>query len=93
MILRFLGSIDRSDWVGRRDHLILHLMAYYGLRPGEVGLLTLDAIDWLRGTMTINQQKTSSTLILPIDERRASCGHLSTMNATAAGCPMEQRPG
>jgi integrase/recombinase XerD len=72
MILRFLGSIDRGDWVGRRDHLILHLMAYYGLRPGEVGLLTLDDIDWLRGTMTINQQKTSSTLILPIDERTKS---------------------
>jgi integrase len=69
IIQRFLRSIDRSDWVGRRDHLILHLMAYYGLRPGEVGLLTLDAIDWARGTLTINQEKTLSTLIMPIDAR------------------------
>jgi integrase/recombinase XerD len=44
-------------------------MAHYGLRPGEVGLLTLDCIDWIRGTMTINQEKTLSTLIMPIDTR------------------------
>jgi integrase/recombinase XerD len=69
LIQRFLRSIDRSDWVGRRDYLILHLMSYYGLRPGEVGLLTLDAIDWSRGTLTINQEKTLSTLIMPIDAR------------------------
>jgi len=69
MIQRFLRSIDRRDWVARRDYLILHLMAYYGLRPGEVGLLTLDAIDWARRTMTIDQAKTSSTLVLPIDDR------------------------
>jgi site-specific recombinase XerD len=69
MIQCFLRSIDRSNWVGRRDYLILHLMAYYGLRPGEVGLLTLDAMDWANGTMRINQEKTLSTLILPIDKR------------------------
>jgi integrase len=69
MIQRFLRSIDRSDWIGHRDYLILYLMAHYGLRPGEVGLLTLDSIDWTRGTMTINQEKTLSTLIMPIDTR------------------------
>jgi integrase/recombinase XerD len=69
MIQSFLRSIDRSDWIGRRDYLILYLMAHYGLRPGEVGLLTLDSIDWARGTMTINQEKTLSTLIMPMDTR------------------------
>jgi integrase len=72
MIQRFLRSIDCSDWIGRRDYLILHLMAHYGLRPGEVGLLTLDSIDWTRGTMTIDQEKTLSTLIMPIDTRTMS---------------------
>jgi integrase/recombinase XerD len=69
LIQRFLRSIDRSNWVGRRDYLILYLMAHYGLRPGEVASLTLEAIDWVRRTLTINQAKTSSTLVMPIDDR------------------------
>lgn len=69
LIQKFLRSIDRGDWVGRRDYLILHLMAHYGLRPGEVGLLTVDAIDWTGRTLTVNQAKTSSTLVLPVDDR------------------------
>jgi hypothetical protein len=37
-VLRLLGSIDCADRTGWRDFCILHLIAYYGLRPGHAPL-------------------------------------------------------
>ena len=65
-VRRLLASIRRRahrDW---RDYTILHLMAYYGLRPSEVAALRLDAIDWEAGTLRVEQSKTRSVLILPL---------------------------
>lgn len=61
-----LASIDRGTWIGRRDHALLHLMARYGLRPGEVGALAREAVDWQAGTLRIDQSKTRSVLLLPL---------------------------
>lgn len=61
-----LASIDRSTFVGDRDYAMLHLIAFYGLRPGEVAALTVDAIDWQAGTLAVYQPKTRSTLLLPL---------------------------
>lgn len=36
LVQHLLASIDRQTRTGRRDHAMLHLMAGYGLRPGEV---------------------------------------------------------
>jgi integrase len=69
MIRRLLASVDRSTAAGRRDYAILHLMAYYGLRPGEVGAMMLDSVDWQAGLLTIAQPKTGSTLVLPLHDR------------------------
>ncbi|MCC7286606.1 MAG: tyrosine-type recombinase/integrase [Burkholderiaceae bacterium] len=61
-----LASIDRGTRVGRRDHALLHLMARYGLRPGEVATLTREAVDWQACTLRIEQSKTRSVLLLPM---------------------------
>ena len=68
-VRKLLASIRRRsprDW---RDYAILHLMAYYGLRPSEVAALRLDSIDWKAGTLRVEQCKTHSVLILPLVER------------------------
>lgn len=64
-----LHSIDRQGKAGRRDYAVLHLMAYYGLRPAEIAGLRLDAVDWSAGTLRVAQRKTHSDLVLPIASR------------------------
>jgi integrase len=69
MVRRLLASIRRRgprDW---RDYTILHLMAYYGLRPSEIAPLRLDSIDWEAGTLRVEQRKTRSVLVLPLAGR------------------------
>ena len=61
-----LATIDRSTPVGGRDHAILHLMAGYGLRPGEVATLKRSSIDWQALTLRVEQSKTRSVLLLPL---------------------------
>jgi len=62
-LLRSIKCTDRADW---RDLCILHLIAYYGLRPGEVVALRLDSIDWERELLHVYQSKTRSRLTLPL---------------------------
>ncbi|WP_063890467.1 tyrosine-type recombinase/integrase [Burkholderia ubonensis] len=69
LIERLLQSIECRDRVGRRDHAMLHLMAHYGLRPGELTHLTLDSINWRARTLTVWQPKTQSTLVLPLHDQ------------------------
>jgi integrase/recombinase XerD len=69
IVRQLLASIRRRsprDW---RDYTILHLMAYYGLRPSEVATLRLDAIDWEAATLRVEQRKTRSILVLPLAGR------------------------
>jgi integrase len=66
LIQRLLASIDRTDRGGWRDFMMLHLMAHYGLRPGEVSHLTFESIDWTARTLLVHQQKTHSWLTLPM---------------------------
>lgn len=61
-----LASIDRSTRTGTRDHVILYLMARYGLRPGEVAALKRSSIDWQACTLRVEQSKTRSVLVLPL---------------------------
>jgi len=65
-VRRLLASIDRRSKAGWRDLCILHLMAYYGLRPSEVVALRLDSIDWDAGVLQVRQCKTRSDLHLPL---------------------------
>jgi integrase/recombinase XerD len=68
-VRRLLASIWRRNPRDWRDYTVLHLMAYYGLRPSEVAALRLDAVDWEVGTLRVDQRKTRSTLILPLAAR------------------------
>ena len=72
LIEQLLDSIDRSTPVGLRDHAIFYLMAHYGLRTGEVPLLTLDSIDWQARTLRVEQPKTRSVLVLPLTDPAAA---------------------
>jgi integrase/recombinase XerD len=81
-VRRLLASIWRRsprDW---RDYTVLHLMAYYGLRPSEVAALRLDAVDWEAATLRVDQRKTQSILILP-----ARCSTGSRTMFTSSKCP------
>lgn len=68
-VLQLLGSIDRTSRGGWRDLCVLHLIAFYGLRPSEVVALRLDSIDWEQGLLHVYQSKTRSPLTLPLDAR------------------------
>ena len=48
--------------------MILHLMAHYGLRTGEITRLTVDSIDWANRTLRVEQYKTHSWLTLPLSD-------------------------
>lgn len=65
-VRRLLASIDRRSTAGWRDLCILHLLAYYGLRPSEVAPLRLDSIDWDAGVLNVRQRKTRCDLQLPL---------------------------
>lgn len=69
VVLRLLASVDRANRAGWRDYAILHLMAYYGLRPSEIAALELASIDWTAKTLWVDQRKTRSTLVLPLADR------------------------
>jgi integrase/recombinase XerD len=66
LVQKFLRSIDRRDRNGWRDFMMLHLMAHYGLRPGEVIRLAVDSIQWEARTLLVEQPKTRSWLTLPL---------------------------
>lgn len=65
-VVALLASFDRSTSVGRRDHAMVHLLAFYGMRPGEVASLRLGDIDWNSATLRVLQSKVGSTLLLPV---------------------------
>lgn len=66
LIQKLLRSVDRTSPGGWRDFMMLHLMAHYGLRPGEVTRLTMDSIHWEARTLLVEQPKTHSWLTLPL---------------------------
>lgn len=67
-IRALLRSIDRSSSRGLRDYTMLYLMAAYGLRCGEVVVLTLDDIEWKARKLHVPQRKTKNKLVLPLTD-------------------------
>lgn len=98
-VQQLLRSIDRTSRSGWRDLCILHLIAFYGLRPSEVVTLRLDSIDWEQALLHVYQSKTRSSLTLPLDtstlqllrdylqQGRANDANTSPMLFLRARCP------
>ena len=63
-----LCQIDRNTKIGRRDYLILLLAVQFGMRAGDIRQLKFEHIKWSRNTVEFVQQKTNSTLQLPVTE-------------------------
>lgn len=63
---QLLAAINRSKPVGRRDYAMLTCLAFLGLRAKEVAGLSLDAIDWHAGTLTIATSKARRASVLPL---------------------------
>jgi integrase/recombinase XerD len=63
---RTLGLVDRRTLTGCRDYAILVLLAYCGLRAGEVAGLCLDDLDWSQDTIRVRRRKRQTVEHLPL---------------------------
>ena len=63
---RTLARVDRTTLVGSRDYAVLVLLAYCGLRAGEVAGLRLDDIDWAHDTIRLSRPKPKVVDHLPL---------------------------
>ena len=72
-----LAHCNRRTAIGRRDYAILLLLAWLGLRAGEVAALTLDDIDWKAGHFTVRGKGGHWTQMpLPVDVGEAIAAYL-----------------
>lgn len=65
-VQRTLGAIDRRTTLGRRDYAMLALIAYCGLRAGDVAALRLEDLDWRRDLIHARRPKTRSSEDVPL---------------------------
>ncbi len=61
-----LGAVDAKHPAGQRDVAILRLILDLGLRCSEVAGLSLEDIDWRKGTLTIRKTKQRRERLLPL---------------------------
>lgn len=85
-----------NDPVTIRDHAVLSLLVYYGLRRGEVEGLTLDGIDWATETLQVMRPKQRRPQCYPLSapvgdailryirEARPRCSHRAVFLAAQA---------
>jgi integrase len=91
LVQKFLRSIDRTDRSGWRDFMMLHLMAHYGLRPGEVTRLAVDSIRWEARTLSVEQLK--SVASVSVRNRKTILGGALFQGAgTVCGSPRHGAP-
>jgi site-specific recombinase XerD len=67
-LARFWAVFDRSTAVGLRDDAMAHCLADLGLRCHEVAELSLEAIDWRRGVLTLSHTKSRRRDQLPLPD-------------------------
>lgn len=67
-VARLFAAVDRSTRTGKRDYLVMCLLAIYGMRIGDVLDLKVTDIDWEAGRIAKTQCKTGRPLSLPLVE-------------------------
>lgn len=68
----FLAAFDRATPHGRRDYAMALCLLELGLRAGDVAQLSLDALDWRVGTLTLAPGKGRRCSCLPLPSRVAA---------------------
>ncbi len=63
---QMLEKVDRRNAVGKRDYAVLLLLVTYGLRAREIGMLTLDDIDWKHDRLNIRGRKAGHSSAYPL---------------------------
>lgn len=64
---RVVASCDLTTGHGLRDHAILLLLSRLGLRAGDIVAMSLDDIDWRRGTLRV-KGKSHREAMLPLPQ-------------------------
>ena len=63
---RLLLSVNRETKTGKRDYAIILIAARLGLRASDIAALTFDSINENSATIKVTQQKTKTSLTLPL---------------------------
>jgi len=61
--------LELSTSVDIRTYAMIHLAHSLGLRPKEIGKITLDDVSFTRGELTIKERKTKNPTILPLPKQ------------------------
>lgn len=64
--LKVLDAIDRSNFVGLRDYAILQLLSTYGVRGGQIRVLSLEDIHWQNNQILFRALKNGKDILLPL---------------------------
>jgi len=86
---RVVSSCDLSKAHGLRDHAILLLLARLGLRGGDIVTMSIDDVDWNRGTLRVRGKGRRETLLpLPQDVGDAMLAYVERGRPRAATARM-----
>lgn len=82
---RVVSSCDLSKAHGLRDQAILLLLARLGLRGGDIVMMSVDDVDWKRGTLRVRGKGRRETLLpLPQDVGDAMLAYVERGRPRAA---------
>lgn len=89
-IQHFLHAFDLTDPVGLRDHAIARCLLDLGLRGDEATHLTLDAVDWRAGVVTLHRTKSQRMqhLPLPVQTGEALASYLRDGRPQTESCAL-----
>lgn len=65
-IRRMIDSVERASPIGKRDYLILLLLAQYGWRAMDVATFSFNDIDWDANVIRFKQHKTGLPVEYPL---------------------------
>ena len=65
-ISQMLSCIDTESRSGKFAYAVVSILAYLGIRAGDIICLKFSSIDWENNVICFNQQKTGKPLTLPL---------------------------